>query len=273
MIGIASWIRGACLRGQRRAGSATALGGARQSWLLGAVVTLMVLGAADRAHAACSGAGSPTVTCNGVVVNPGQSCQNVSDIQAAAPYVVWQCNEASARAIYSNTQSGTQGVRRLTQRANPGQQFARITADNGETEFHGFSIVPTLTYQHSATLSGYLSGSVGRQKYELENAGTTPAGFGSTFSSVEYDVVTETATFGINWSPMEHLSGSATYTFFNSSDSVRNTGHDLTLRSTFEIAEEWDLTSSLRYLGYDPASNTLDDYDTIVFTLGLVGRF
>ena len=103
MIGIASWISGTCFRGQHRAGSATALGGSRHGWLLGAVVTLMVLGAADQAYAQCSGAGTPTVTCGGTVVNPGQNCQNVSDIRTAGPHVVWQCNEASQRAIYSNT--------------------------------------------------------------------------------------------------------------------------------------------------------------------------
>ena len=145
-------------------------------------------------------------------------------------------------------------------------------ADNGEIEFQGFTIVPTLTYQHSTTLSGYLSGSVGRQQYELSNGSEPSVGFGR-LASFEYEVVSATATLGINWSPMERVSGSATYTFFNNNESVENTGHDAAIRGVFEIDEDWDLTSSLRYLGFDPDGNTLDDYNTIIFTLGMAGRF
>jgi len=146
-------------------------------------------------------------------------------------------------------------------------------AGKGEMEFQGFLIMPMLTYQHSSTLSGYFSLSIGRQKYDLQNTGVTPPGFDSQFASFEYEALTETATLGINWSPLERLSGSASYTIYNNSKSVDNTGHNASIRGAYELNEDWDFTGGLRYLGYAPSNNTIDDYHTVIVTVGLAGRF
>jgi hypothetical protein len=151
-------------------------------------------------------------------------------------------------------------------------QIISSISGKGKMEFQGFTIVPTLTYQHSSTLSGYASVSIGRQVYSLEN-GQDPDGFGSRYASFEYEAMTETATLGINWSPTEKLSGTANYSIYHNDKSVNNTGHSASVRGAYALNEAWDLTSGLRYLGYDPSSNNLDDYDTVIFTLGLSGTF
>ena len=147
------------------------------------------------------------------------------------------------------------------------------SADKGKIEFQGFTIVPTLSYQHSSTLSGYFSLSVGKQKYELQNQGVTPPGFNGQFSSFEYEEVTESASLGINWSPLERLSGAATYTIYNNDESVENMGHNASVSGAFEVNQHWDVTGGLRYLGYTPSNNTIDDYHAVIVTLGVNGTF
>jgi hypothetical protein len=65
----------------------------------------------------------------------------------------------------------------------------------------------------------------------------------------------------------------ANYSIYHNDKSVNNTGHSATVRVAYALNENWDLTSGLRYIGYDPSSNTLDDYDTIIVILGLSGTF
>jgi len=148
-----------------------------------------------------------------------------------------------------------------------------ISADNGEVEFQGFTIVPTVSYQHDEKLSGYVSLSIGRQQWEIANAGVTPVGFSTTGSSFEYETVTETGTIGVNWLPSERLKTSATYTIYNNNESVENMGHNAAVRGAFVLDEDWDLTGGLRYLGYQPDDNTQDDYSAFVVTLGVNGTF
>ena len=72
---------------------------------------------------------------------------------------------------------------------------------------------------------------------------------------------------------MERVSGSATYTLFNDGKSIDYAGHGAAIRGVLELDEDWDLTSSVRYLELSPDGNTLDDYDTIIFKLGMAGCF
>jgi len=147
------------------------------------------------------------------------------------------------------------------------------SAGQGNVEFQGISLSPTLSYQHSATLSGYLNVTVGQQQWDLENAGVAPAGFNGRFAGFEYDTITETATIGMNWAPADRLKTSASYTIYNNHESVENMGHNAVIRSAYALDENWNLNSGVRYLGYQPDNNNLDDYSTIIVTLGFSGRF
>ncbi len=55
--------------------------------------------------------------------------------------------------------------------------------------------------------------------------------------------------------------------------SVEHLGHNALIRSAFELDESWSLTSGIRYSGYSPVNNNLDDYDAIIVTMGLSGKF
>lgn len=145
---------------------------------------------------------------------------------------------------------------------------------DGEIEFHGFTIVPVLTYQHDEHWSGVMSVSIGRQEYKLVDDGSSPAGFSSTFAGFEYEALTETATIGVNWVPNERVRNGLSYTIYHNSESVENLGHDATIRSAFALDDHWDLDGKLRYLSFSPGNNnTVDDYHTIIVSLGLTGRF
>ncbi len=146
------------------------------------------------------------------------------------------------------------------------------TAGKGKVEIQGITVAPTLNYQHSSTLSGYLNISVGQQQWDLDDAGVKPNGFNSRFASFEYNTITETATIGVHWSPTDRLNGSASYTVYNNK-SVENLGHNALIRGAFALDENWSLNSGIRYLGYSPDNNDLDDYDVIIITMGLSGKF
>jgi hypothetical protein len=156
---------------------------------------------------------------------------------------------------------------------SPWVQPRVIPGASGEVEFQGWTIAPTLTYQHSATLSGYFALTVGQQEWEIVNGGVDPAGFSSRFASFEYDTITETASLGVNWAPVDRIKSSLTYTVYNNTESVENMGHDAAIRGAYELDENWDITSGLRYLSYAPDNNTLDDYDAFILSLGLSGTF
>jgi hypothetical protein len=147
------------------------------------------------------------------------------------------------------------------------------TSGNGKIEFQGFSIVPVLTYQHNQQWSGVLSVSVGRQEYKLKDKGPSPSGFTTRFSSFSYEALTETVTVGVNWVPSDTVSNALSYTVYHNSESVENVGHDASVRSTVALNENWDVDGSLRYLSFLPDGNNVDDYHTVIASLGFTGRF
>jgi len=77
----------------------------------------------------------------------------------------------------------------------------------------------------------------------------------------------------MNWAPADRLKTSASYTIYNNHESVENMGHNAVIRSAYALDENWNLNSGVRYLGYQPDNNNLDDYSTIIVTLGFSGRF
>ncbi len=146
--------------------------------------------------------------------------------------------------------------------------------DDGEIEYQGFMITPVLTYQHDPHWSGILSYSIGRREYKLVDDGPAPAGFSSRFAGFEYEAITQSATLGVNWVPIDRLTNSISYTIYANTESVENIGHDASIRSTFALAENWDMNGSVRYLGFTPGDdNTVDDYHTVIVSMGFVGRF
>jgi hypothetical protein len=44
-------------------------------------------------------------------------------------------------------------------------------------------------------------------------------------------------------------------------------------RCVFELDDNWSLNSGIRYLGYSPDDNDLDDCEVIIETMGLFGKF
>ena len=157
----------------------------------------------------------------------------------------------------------------------PNVQPPDITAGgDGDIEYQGFTITPVLTYQHDPHWSGVLSASISRHEYKLVDDGPAPAGFSSRFAGFEFESLTETVTLGVNWVPSDRFSGGVSYTVYANTESVENVGHDALVRSTFALDENWDMNGSVRYLGFTPGDdNTVDDYHTVIVSLGLVGRF
>jgi len=146
--------------------------------------------------------------------------------------------------------------------------------DEGKIEYQGLTITPILTYQHSPEWSGVISYSLGRQEYKLVDDGPAPAGFGSTFSDFEYEALTNTLSLGVNWVPSEMQSYALSYSLYHNDESVENSGHDVSVQSKVALSEYWDVKSAIRYLSYLPGDdNNVDDYQTVIVSLGLTGRF
>ena len=144
---------------------------------------------------------------------------------------------------------------------------------DGEIEIQGFLITPVLTYQHDEHWGGVLSASIGRQSYELVDAGAAPVGFSSRFAGFEYEALTATLTGSMNWAPTDQLRNVLSYTLYHNSESVENLGHDASIRTSYALDENWDVNGTVRYLGFAPNDNVVDDYDTVIVSAGLTGRF
>jgi hypothetical protein len=146
--------------------------------------------------------------------------------------------------------------------------------EDGEIEVQIVSLSPMMTYQHDEHWSGVLSGSLSYTDYEIVDAGPSPAGFSSRFRGFEYEAVTGTVTASMNWAPTEQITNVISYTLYANSESVDNVGHDASVRTSYALDENWDVDGALRYLGYDPGdNNVVDDYHTIIASVGVTGRF
>ena len=145
--------------------------------------------------------------------------------------------------------------------------------EEGEIEIQGFKILHMLNYQHDEHWGGVLSASIGRETYELQDAGPAPALFSSQFAGFEYEALTVTGTVSMNWSPNERLRNVLSYTLYHNSESVENVGHDASVRTRFALDENWDLNGTLRYLAFDPNNNSADDYQALIVSVGMTGHF
>ena len=147
------------------------------------------------------------------------------------------------------------------------------TGDDGDIEIQVFSITPMMTYQHNEKWSGVLSASLSRREYKLVDDGPAPAGFSSRFRGFDYETLTGTVTASANWTPTEKITNVFSYSLYTNTDSVENVGHDASVRTSYALDENWNVNGTLRYLGYNPNNNTVDDYRAVIASAGVTGRF
>jgi hypothetical protein len=145
-------------------------------------------------------------------------------------------------------------------------------ARSGKTTWEAFSVIPSISYQPDPHWNLYSSVSVGQQKLSVDDLGTRPANFGD-FRDFEYDALTEMFALTVNYSPTAAWAFGIAYTLVNSDRSVSNQINRVEVTGRYQLNKQWSMNAGYRYLRFDTASNSVDEYAASVPFLGITGRF